>query len=551
MELRQNKSKALIVLAVMVVSATTSGWMLIAKPLGDHESYVAVTAREMLQSGDWVVPTYNGQPRLEKTPLNYWLVALVAGFTGRVDEVAARLPSMLCAMLSTAAVLYFVNRWLGFVTAVISALIWSTSLAFVRYGHSARPEMALTCFVTIAFLAFYSAMQTQQRKRQVAYILIFWASFGVAMLAKGPAPLPLILTPLFLYFLIFRQWKTLPKLLPISGVIIFLLIVLPWPALLANRLTQAAGETGTIAFWKREFVDRFMGSYAAGNKPFYYYSYVMLQYMLPWSVFVPMALAAPFYRVWGEKQKTMLFLWLWFVADIVVMSISAGKRMHYILPAVPAMAILTGILFEDMVFSRQAYTARFARNLLLFHAGVLIAGAVGIPRYDGLEPQFIDPTILMAVLALIVLGVVLILFARGKNAYACVAVFAGYCVLLMAAFAAFLIPYSSTRHVRPFARDVAAQVGPTDNLTAYRDVASRFVHYFGKKVPVATDMSQAYQRYQQGHWILATGKFVDDLASDGRFETARVWADAMRSKGRVVAGAVFHRSHTVLDTPNQ
>ena len=70
-------------------------------------------------------------------------------------------------------------------------------------------------------------------------------------------------------------------------------------------------------------------------------------------------------------------------------------------------------------------------------------------------------------------------------------------------------------------------------------------------MPVAADMSQAYQRYQQGHWILATGKFVDDLASDGRFETARVWADAMRSEGRVVAGAVFHRSHTVLDTPNQ
>jgi len=543
--------KAVAVCCVLLISAITGGWKLSAKPLGDHESYVAVTAREMLQSGDWVVPTYNGQPRLEKTPLNYWLVALVAKFTGRVDEVAARLPSVLCAMLSTAAVLYFVNRWLGFRTAVISALIWSTSLAFVRYGHSARPEMVLTCFVTIAFLAFYSAMQTQQRKRQVAYMLIFWTSFGVAMLAKGPAPLPLILAPLFLYFLIFRQWKTLPKLLPISGVIIFLLIVLPWPALLANRLTQAVGETGTTAFWKREFVDRFMGSYAAGNKPFYYYLYVMLQYMLPWSVFVPMILVAPFYRVWGEKQKTMLFLWLWFVADIVVMSISGGKRMHYILPAVPAMAILAGILFEDMVFSRQAYTARFARNLLLFHAGALAAGVVGAPVYAAVNRQLIGSTILMAALTLTTLGAVLILFTRKKNAYACVAVFAGYCVLLMVAFAAFLIPYSSTRHVRPFARDVAAQVPPTDDLTAYHDVASRFVHYFGKKVPVAADMSQAYQRYRQGHWILATGKFVDDLASDGRFETARVWADAMRSKGRVVTGAVFHRSHTVLDTPNQ
>jgi 4-amino-4-deoxy-L-arabinose transferase-like glycosyltransferase len=457
-------------------------------------------------------------------------------------------------MLSVGGVLYFVSRWLDFRTAVLSALIWSTSLGFVRYGHSARPEMALTCFITIAFLACYSAILETARKRQIIYMVIFWLCFSLAMLAKGPAPLLLVLAPLFLYFLVFRRWEMIPKMLPLAGTIIFLVIVLAWPVCVGMRLGQGAdgaGGLGFVGFWKREFIDRYMGSYAAGNKPFYYYSYVMFQYMLPWVVFVPMALAAPFYKVWGKKQETMLFLWLWFVVDIIVMSISGGKRMHYILPVMPAMAILAGILFEDIVFSRQAHTARFARNLLLFHAGVLIAGAVGAPRYKGLDPQFIDPTILMAVLALIVLGVVLILFSRGNNMHACVAIFTGHCVLLMVAFSAFIIPQSSTRHVRPFAHAVAAQVGQTDKLIAYRDVASRFVHYFGKTVPVAEDISQAYEEYRQGHWVLATGEFVDELAADGRFERVRLWENAMRSKGRIVAGAVFHRSHTVLDTPNQ
>jgi hypothetical protein len=139
------------------------------------------------------------------------------------------------------------------------------------------------------------------------------------------------------------------------------------------------------------------------------------------------------------------------------------------------------------------------------------------------------------------LGVVLILFTRKKNARACVAIFAGYCVLLTVAFKVFLIPYSSTRHVRPFAREVAARISATENLTAYHDVASRFVYYFGRKVPIAQDISQAHERYQQGDWILATGETVDELATDGRFERVRLWENAIRSKGRIVAGALFHR----------
>lgn len=554
MELTPNNSKAFIVLAVMAVSAITCAWMLGAKPLGDHESYVSVTAREMLQSGDWVVPTYNGELRLQKTPLNYWFVATIAKFTGRVDEIAARLPSVFCAMLSVGAILYFVSRQLTFRIAVIAALIWSTSVAFVRYGHSARPEMALTCFVTIAFLAFYSAMLATQRTRQKIYMLVFWLSFALAMLAKGPAPLPLILVPLFLYFLIFRRWKLLPKTLPIAGTIIFLVIVLAWPVCVMTRLVASTGDgqtLGNITFWKREFIDRFIGSYAAGNKPFYYYSYVMFQYMLPWVAFVPIALAAPFYRVWGKKQETLLFLWLWFAGGVAIMSLSSGKRMHYILPAMPAMAILSGVLFEDMVFSRQAYTARFSRNLLLFYVGAIVAGMVGVGCYDRLDPQFIRPTIILGALALIVLSVVLILFTRKRNAHACVVIFAGYCVLLIVAFKIFLIPYSSTRHVKPFAREVAARVPATDNLTAYHGVASRFVHYFGRKVPIAQDISQAHERYQQGDWILATGRFADELINDPEFETDRVWENAIRSKGKVVAGAIFHRSAGTLKLPSQ
>ena len=83
----------ILIVGVLFLSGILAGWKLSAVPLDDHESYVSVTAREMLSGGSWIEPTFNGEPRLQKTPLSYWLVASIARVTGKVDEFAARMPS--------------------------------------------------------------------------------------------------------------------------------------------------------------------------------------------------------------------------------------------------------------------------------------------------------------------------------------------------------------------------------------------------------------------------------------------------------------------------
>jgi len=72
------RMKTVIICAVLLFSAVTGSWTLSERPLNNHECFVSITAREMLESGDWIMPTYNGEPRLEKTPLSYWLVAGLA-----------------------------------------------------------------------------------------------------------------------------------------------------------------------------------------------------------------------------------------------------------------------------------------------------------------------------------------------------------------------------------------------------------------------------------------------------------------------------------------
>jgi len=542
------RTKGLVVCGVLLLSAVSASWTLSEKTLGNHECFVSITAREMLESGDWVWPTCNAEPRLQKTPLSYWLVAGLAKITGRVDEFTARLPSAIFAVLSVAAVLYFVNQWLTFRIAVISAAVWATSLDYIRYAHNARPEMALTFFIILCFLSFYSAITANDRKNQVIYMLIFWISFGLANLAKGPAPLPLVLIPLFFYVAVFRHWKMVPKLLPVIGMIIFLVIILPWPLAIAHRVNW------DLAMWKQEFVDRFFGNYAPGDKPFYYYLARMFQFIVPWVAFLPMALAAPFYRVWNKKLPAMRFLWLWFVVDMVFITITGGKRQHYMLPLMPAMAILIGILLEDMVFVRKAYTQKFAANVLRSHIAVLIAGAIaglivvliagarGPIHAAKTNSQLLAAAIILSSVMIVLTVVVAVLFARGKPAPACGVVFAGIVVLVMISYVSIMNPLDYNRYSRDFSRKVGQIVPQSGELMAYEYISNRSVHYFGRVIPVTGDKSALYRHYEQGGWVVATAGHLENLQTDGGLRMVYYKEKAERRRQHDAPGALFHKS---------
>ncbi len=530
--------KILIVCGVLLISAVIAFWMLSERSLDSHECFVSVTAREMLQSGDWLIPTLNGHPRLNKTPLSYWLVAGVAMITGKVDEITARLPSAVFAILSAAAVLYFVGRWLSFRIAVMSTIVWVTSLGYLRNSHNARPDMALAFFIVLCFMSFYSAVIAENRKRQIIYMLIFWISFGLGNLAKGPAPIPLVLIPLAVYVVINRSWKLIPKLLPFTGIIIFLAIMLPWPLFIANSWHW------DLTLWKKEYVQRLYGEYAPGKYPIYFYFLIMFKFITPWVAFLPIALAAPFYRIWDKKQPVMKFLWLWFVADFIFLTIDAGKRQHYILPLMPAMAILIGILLEDMIFERKAYSRIFAKNVLQWHIVALIVGITAATIYLAkANPQTIPAMLILLSIAIVISAVVSVLFAGGKNAAACGVGFAGIAVWTMISYASFTVLLDINKGAREFALKIAAIVPQGDKLVAYKNASTRFVQYFGKVVPEIEDKSVLYNRYEQGDWIVATSGYLEDLAGDTRFR--EVYHKKIDKKGEEkedTGGALFHKS---------
>ena len=538
------KNKPALIISVLLLSALTSFWMLPSQSLDSHECFVSVTAREMIQNHEYVWPTMNGVPRLQKTPLCYWLVAGVAKLTGNVDELSARLPSALFAFLSAVAILYYLSQWLSLQIAAISTAVWSTSLAYIRCSHSARPDMVMAFFIVLCMLSFYSILISQNRRQQIIHGLIFWISFALANLAKGPAPVPYVLIPVAVYMIFSKQWHIVARMLPLVGSFIFLVIVLPWPLFIANRLNW------DLIVWKHEFVDRLFGNYDSGDKPVYYYLLIMFKYTMPWVVFLPIALFTPFYKVWRTKRPIITYLWIWFVADIIFLSLSGGKRQHYILPLIPPIAIVIGIILNDMFFSRKAYSSDFIKNALKAHAIVLILLALAAPVVMSfIAQQYVGRVVIISIIILTGFCVAMIFLKKNNKIFACITMFVSITIFVIAFSLCFSSTVDNEKYTRDFARKIASIVPAPDRLVTYKNISSIFVQYYGQIVPEITDFSKLREHYNQGDWIVCLSGNVTGL-KDENYNI--IYACERKDKSKSDStGVLFHKLNNTRETLKQ
>jgi 4-amino-4-deoxy-L-arabinose transferase-like glycosyltransferase len=164
--------------------------MLSAQSLLDtEETRFALQAREMIETGDWVVPRWSHRPLGTKPPVFIWMVALFSKVGGQVNEWTARLPSA-AAALGTVLLVYalgvrFFGRWAGF----LSALVLSTTYLFWSTGRMAKSDMPLTFFVTASLACLIFGAET--KKRSALWLLAAFAASGVGVLTKGPVGLAL------------------------------------------------------------------------------------------------------------------------------------------------------------------------------------------------------------------------------------------------------------------------------------------------------------------------------------------------------------------------
>jgi hypothetical protein len=313
-----------------------------SRPLWDgDEGMHATTSKEMVLGGDWITPTFNGERFYDKPVLYNWFVSvsfLIFGFT----EFAARFPS---ALLGTGCVMvvYLLGRGLfGPGVGFLSGVILATSGEIIVLSRVVVHDIALAFFMTLSLYFFYRGYQDERLRKR--YLLLFYASSGFAVLAKGPvgALLPGLIIGLFL--LIRKRLSFLKELLTPVGILLFVAIAAPWYVLISLRNR----DYGSYFFIHQNLMN-FLSSEARHRAPFYYYFPVVMGGFFPWSCFLPVALFRALRELFAKGDDRILFLTLWCLVIFLFFSTASSKLPTYILPLLPAASCLVGLLWFDLL----------------------------------------------------------------------------------------------------------------------------------------------------------------------------------------------------------
>jgi len=301
------------------------------------EAFYAEAAREMVQSGDFVTPFYNYEPRFQKPILYYWLTAGAYAVTGGPGEAGARFWAALSGIglvLITAAC---ARRWFDDGVALLSGSIVATSFGYYSIGRMALPDLPLTFFITLAIWSGWVAMLEDDRHR-TRWVLLSAVALSLGFLTKGPvgAIIPaLVVVPVVL---LERRRLNLRGSDLVLGGLVFALIALPWYGVMWSRHGTAYLE----GFFLGDNLERFATERFNDPRPWWFYIPVLMGGLLPWT---PLALVwvRPVWRFLTRRKdiETLeLRLILWAALPLLFYSLSVGKQPRYILPVLPPLAIL-------------------------------------------------------------------------------------------------------------------------------------------------------------------------------------------------------------------
>jgi len=335
--------------------------------VGADEPRYAQVAREMLQRHDWVTPFLYGQPWLEKPVLYYWQ-AMVAYKIFGVSDWVARLPSALDATAMVVAIYLFFRQFRrGF--QLDAALITASTAGIIGLSRSASTDMPLTATFTVALVAWLAWYEGGRRR----WLLVFYFFLALAALAKGPVAVVLAGIIILLFAVAWRNLSLIAQTLWWPGVLLFLAGALPW-----YIEVQLENPTFFRSFILQQNFARFSSNLYHHLQPWWYFVPVLLLAVIPWTSLVVAAFAGAVSRWKREpdvEDKTIpadSFFLTWITVVLVFFSASQSKLPAYVLPAVPACAML----LADYLQRVSTAGKRPRTAWLVLHAAVA-AGVMG------------------------------------------------------------------------------------------------------------------------------------------------------------------------------
>jgi len=465
----------------------------------------AEKAREILLLNDWITPHENFHPVLDKPIFFYWLIALSYKLFG-VSEWAARLPSTLAAFGCILVVYFFVRRWWGEWEARWSVLTLATSAGFFIFSRIVIFDMTLTVCITLALWAFYQAAHEAESTAGWGICAILYAALGGATLTKGLIGLVVPGMIFFFYLLLSKRWRVLGRIHLLPGMVLFLLVVTPWYVLAEMH------NPGYLRYylWEEHF-GRFATMKFDRFSPWYFYLYVVPLGLLPWTFLLPVTVRNHWRRRFDDRT---LWLILWAVLPILFFSFSKAKLPHYILPSIPAIAILIGValpraLSESQNFCRFGFAAGWVILSSLF-----IYSTVGVIRPEILPTivrgRFDNIAILFWTSAVISLGLVYLtgkrsFWARFNPNYLFLSQVFGLLVFVVT-LAEMMVLIAPARSAKAIAAKALPLLSPTTQMVSYDTYAEGLPFYLKIEKPLWVVTHSNKKRTFLGNFYAITGQ---------------------------------------------
>ena len=378
--------------------------------IGADEPRYAQVAREMLERHDRITPVLGGHAWLEKPPLYYWQAMLAYDVFG-VSDVAARVPAGFDATLLVISVYLFFRRFRRGVE-LDAALITASCAGIIGYARAASMDMALAASFSIGMLAWWAWRESGKQ----TYLVLFYVCMALGMLAKGPVAPFLAAAVIVVFALGARESRLVWRTAWLPAILLFCAIALPWYIAVELRNPQFFRE-----FILEHNLARFSSDLYHHRQPFWYYLPITALAFVPWTVFVVAACVASVRIWWAERRSVVaepdlewqfsVFAGCWLLVPVAFFSISQSKLPGYILPAIPAGAVL----LADYLRRKLADDVNVSKGLAVLHAlvaampivpSVLIAYLITEHRLPAGRPMLIALGIAFALGAAIALTLV-------------------------------------------------------------------------------------------------------------------------------------------------
>jgi 4-amino-4-deoxy-L-arabinose transferase-like glycosyltransferase len=332
--------------------------------LNNEEGIYAEIAREMLESGRYVIPHLNGVPYIEKPPLLYYLLALAMAHLG-ATELVLRLVPAAAGMLTLLAVTWFARQHGRRGSAVLAPLMLGSSAGFIAMSDVVMPDILLCALMTLALLSVFVALERRHR----GYLYLSYAFLAGATLAKGLVAVALFSLVIAVYVLAAQrgEWRSLLRFVAMTpALLVFFAVSAPWHIAAALELPEFSWF-----YFVNEHLLRFLGmreprDFYSGSLAYHLPRLVL--FFFPW-VFVLLPLMFRRRERGAPGDRAAIFLWTCVLVPVVFFSLSQAKANYYVVLCLPFLALLTAFAVEAEL--RGGARIRLAIAALILGAAAL------------------------------------------------------------------------------------------------------------------------------------------------------------------------------------